>query len=242
MSALTFVHIGFGTAALLAGAGAMTFRKGGRLHAKAGTIFLAAMLVMALTGSVMAAVRVERGTAVIGLLTSYLVITSWWTARHRDGRAGRFELFSLGAALALAGVMAAFGTMAMNSPTGRLDSLPAGAHYPFAVVMLIAAAGDLNFLLRRQLVGRQRLARHLWRMCAALFIAAASFFLGQQDEFPQALKGLPIWFVPPFATLALMVFWLVRVRFAKTWAWALPRRRDDPARPAPASPEAALAA
>ena len=186
---LTLVHIAFGSAALLAGAGAMTFRKGGRMHAKAGTIFLAAMLVMALTGSVMAAVRVERGTAIIGLLTSYLVVTSWWTARHRDGRAGRFELFSLAAALALAGVMATFGTMAMNSPTGRLNSLPAAAHYPFALVMLIAAAGDLNFLLRGSLTGRQRIARHLWRMSVALFIAAASSFSASRTNFRRRSKA-----------------------------------------------------
>jgi hypothetical protein len=122
--------------------------------------------------------------------------------------------------------MAAFGFMAMNSPTGRLDSLPAGAHFPFAIVMAIAAAGDLNFILRRTLSGRQRIARHLWRMCAALFIAAASFFLGQQDEFPDALKGLPIWFVPPFATLLAMLFWILRVRFARAWAGVMPRRRS----------------
>lgn len=229
MSVLTLVHIAFGTAALLSGAGAMAFRKGGRLHARAGTVFFAAMLVMASTGSAMAALRVERGTAVIGILTSYLVVTSWWTARHRDGRAGRFELLTLGAALVLAAVMAMFGAIALNSANGRLDSLPASAHFPFAMVMLIAAAGDLNFLLRRTLSGRQRVARHVWRMSAALFIAAASFFLGQQDEFSPALKGLPIWFVPPFATLALMVFWLVRVRFARAWAKPWPRRPAGPA-------------
>jgi uncharacterized membrane protein len=228
VSALTVVHIAFGSAALLSGAGAMAFRKGGRLHAKAGTIFFAAMLVMASTGSVMATLRVERGTMVIGILTFYLVVTSWWTARHRDGRAGRFELLSLGAALALGTIMATFGAMALNSANGRLDSLPASAHFPFAVVMLIAAAGELNFLLRRTLSGRQRVARHVWRMSVALFIAAASFFLGQQDEFTPALKGLPIWFVPPFAILLAMIFWLLRVRFAKAWAWAVPRRRADP--------------
>jgi hypothetical protein len=242
VSALTLVHIAFGSAALLSGAGAMAFRKGGRLHAKAGTIFFAAMLVMASTGSVMAALRVERGTMIIGILTFYLVVTSWWTARHRDGRAGRFELLSLGAALALAAIMTTFGAMALNSANGRLDSLPASAHFPFALVMVIAAAGDLNFLLRRTLTGRQRIARHVWRMSVALFIAAASFFLGQQDEFSPALKGLPIWFVPPFATLLLMVFWLVRVRFAKAWAKALPRRRTDPLSAATASTGAALAA
>ena len=223
---LTLVHVVFGSAALLAGAAALVVRKGGRSHAKAGMIFFAAMLVMAGTGSMVAASIGERGTSVIGILTCYLVATSWWTARHRDGRAGRFEVAALGAALGCATLMAAFGFMAMNSPTGRLDSLPAGAHFPFAIVMAIAAAGDLNFILRRTLSGRQRIARHLWRMCAALFIAAATFVLGQQDEFPQALKGLPIWFVPPFATLLAMLFWILRVRFARAWAWVMPRRRS----------------
>ena len=222
---LTLVHVAFGSFALLSGAVALSVRKGGRLHAKAGSIFLAAMLVMAGTGSMVAASIGERGTALIGILTCYLVATSWQTARRRDGRAGRFELTAFGVALTCAAVMAAFGFLAAASPTGRFDSLPAAAHFPFAVVMAIAAAGDLNFILRGTLSGRQRIARHLWRMCAALFIAAASFFLGQQDEFPAELKGLPIWFVPPFATLAAMVFWLVRVRFAKAWAWAMPRRR-----------------
>ena len=41
--------------ALLAGTAAVAARKGGRIHVRAGTTFSAAMLVMALTGSVMAA-------------------------------------------------------------------------------------------------------------------------------------------------------------------------------------------
>jgi amino acid transporter len=184
---------------------------------------------MAGTGAMVAASIGERGTAVIGILTCYLVATSWQTARRRDGRAGRFELAAFAVALACAAVMAAFGFLAAASPTGRFDSLPAAAHFPFAVVMTIAAAGDLNFILRGTLAGRQRIARHLWRMCTALFIAAASFFLGQQDEFPAELKGLPIWFIPPFATLAAMLFWLLRVRFARAWVKAMPRPRQPQA-------------
>jgi hypothetical protein len=224
---LTLVHIIFGSLALASGFTGLAVRKGGRLHNRAGTVFFASLLVLAITGTVMAGLRMERGTAVIGIVTSYLVATAWWTARQRDGHAGALDLAAFLVALACATLMAAFGFLALNSPTGRFDSLPAAAHFPFAIVMAIAAAGDLNFLLRRTLSGRQRIARHLWRMCAALFIAAASFFLGQQDEFPLALKGLPIWFVPPFATLAAMIFWLVRVRFAKSWAWAMPRRRES---------------
>jgi uncharacterized membrane protein len=225
MDGLTLFHVVAGSAALLAGGAALSVRKGGRLHAKAGTIFFATMLAMAGTGALIAAVKPERGTAVIGIFTCYLVATSWRTARRRDGRAGGFELAGLAVALACAAAMLGFGLLASNSPDGRFDSLPAAAHYPFAFIASLAACLDLNFVLRRQIERHQRIARHLWRMCAALAIAAFSFFLGQQDEFPAAWRGLAIWFVPPFAVLAAMVFWLVRVRFAAAF------RRPGPNRP-----------
>ena len=69
--------------------------------------------------------------------------------------------------------------------------------------------------MRGTLSATQRLSRHLWRMCFAFFIATGSFFLGQQDVLPQALRGSPILFVLAFAPFALMLFWLVRVRFSK---------------------------
>ncbi len=224
MDGLTLFHVAAGSAALLAGVAALSVRKGGRLHSKAGTIFFATMLGMAATGALIAASRPERGTAVIGILTCYLVATSWRTARRRGGRAGGFELAGLVVALACAAAMLGFGMAGSASPSGRFDSLPAAAHYPFAIVAALAAGLDLNFLLRDRIERRQRIARHLWRMCAALAIAAFSFFLGQQDEFPAAWRGLSIWLVPPFAVLAAMAFWLVRVRFAAAFGRPEPSR------------------
>jgi uncharacterized membrane protein len=214
MSPFTLFHIVAGSAGLIAGAAALSVRKGGDLHARAGNAFFAAMLAMAASGAAIAAVRPERGTAVVGLFTAYLVATAWVAARNRQGIAGGFERAGLGMALACAASMLAFGLIASTSPTGKFDSLPAAAHYPFAALAGLAAALALNFILRGRLARHQRIARHLWRMCAALTIAAFSFFLGQQDEFPAALRGLAIWFAPPVAVLAAMTFWLVRVRFA----------------------------
>lgn len=227
MNAFTLFHVAAGSVGLLASGAALSVRKGGRLHARAGTAFFAAMLAMAGTGSAIAALGSERGTAVIGLFTCYLVATSWVTARRRDGVAGGFERAALAVALACAAAMLAFGLIASASANGRFDSLPAAAHYPFAMLAALAAGLDLNFILRGRLARHQRIARHLWRMCAALAIAAFSFFLGQQDEFPAAWRGLAIWFVPPLAVLAAMVFWLVRVRF--TAAFGRPERRRQSA-------------
>jgi uncharacterized membrane protein len=211
------IHVAGGSIALLSGAAALCLRKGGPLHARAGTFFFVSMLVLAGTGAWIAALRPERGTMVIGLFTAYLVITSWVTARRRDGRAGRFELLAFLFAAACAATFLAFGLIGAASPTGRFDSLPAAIHFPFAAVAALAAGLDLNFILRRDIIGTQRVARHLWRMCVALLIAAFSFFLGQQDVFPRALRGLPIWFLPPLAAFAAMVFWLLRVRFSKAF-------------------------
>ena len=222
MSAPLWIHVAAGSVALLAGWTALAVRKGGRPHLKAGTIFFFAMLVMAGTGAVIAASRPERGTAVIGVFTCYLVATSWVAARRRDGATGRFERGAFLVAVACAIAMAAFGWLASASPTGRFDSLPAGAHYPFAVLATLAAALDLKYISRGRNTGGQRIGRHLWRMCAALLIAAFSFFLGQQDEFPAAWRGHFLWYVPPLATFAVMIFWILRVRFAKAFRRAGP--------------------
>jgi peptidoglycan/LPS O-acetylase OafA/YrhL len=224
MNGFTLFHIAAGSIGLLSGAAALSVRKGGRLHARAGTAFFAAMLAMAGTGAAIAVSISERGTAVVGIFTFYLVATSWVTARRRDGRAGGFERAGLAVALACGAAMLAMGLSAANSASGKFDSLPAAAHYPFAFLGALAAGLDLNFILRGRLERHQRIARHLWRMCAALAIAAFSFFLGQQDEFPAAWRGLAIWFVPPVAVLAAMVFWLVRVRFTAAFG----RRRPAP--------------
>ena len=67
-----------------------------------------------------------------------------------------------------------------------------------------------------------------------MFIATSSFFQGQQDEFPEAWRGLILWNALPLIVLATMVFWIFRVRFSKRHqSW--PPRIAKPA--AQATPE-----
>lgn len=227
MTPLTPFHILAGGTALLAGAAALALPKGSRAHARAGTLFFGAMLAMAGTGAVIAAFRPERITAVVGVLTCYLVATSWMTARRRDGRAGRFELAAMAVAAGCAIAMLTFGFQAL--PTGRLDSLPPEPAFAFAGVAALAAALDLNFILRGGVSRPQRIARHAWRMCAALLIAAFSFFLGQQKVMPVAWHGSFLLFLPPLAVLAAMVFWLLRVRFTRAFGtWPRARAAAGP--------------
>ena len=147
-----------------------------------------------------------------GTLTFYLVATGWVAIKREDGRIGRFEKGGLGVALGVVAAGAIFILMAMNSPTGTIGKTPPQAFYVFALVGAIAAAGDLKMILRGGISGSARIARHLWRMSAALTIASGSFFLGQQRIMPAFMRGSPWLFVPVIAPLLLMVFWLIRVR------------------------------
>ena len=232
MNPLIPFHVLAGSIALIAGAAAMSARKGGPFHAKAGTAFFLSMLAMAGTGSVIALLMPERGTATIGLLTCYLVATSWMAAKRRTGEAGAFEVGAMLVALACAASFLAIALVGMAQPDGRLDELPTPVLFPFLALALLAASLDLSFILRRRLANPQRIARHLWRMSTAFLIAAFSFFLGQQDNMPELVRGSPWLFAPPLAVLATMIFWIFRVRLGRRFGrW--PRRaaaQDLPAR------------
>jgi hypothetical protein len=51
-------------------------------------------------------------------------------------------------------------------------------------------------------------------MGAALWIATASFFLGQQKVFPAAWQGSPVLYLPVVAILVSVVYWFIRVRIS----------------------------
>jgi amino acid permease len=104
---------------------------------------------------------------------------------------------------------------------------PAVLFFIFASLALLAAAGDVRMLVRGGVSGTQRLVRHLWRMCFALFFATGSFFLGQQQVFPAFLRNTKVLFIPAFLPLVLLIFWLIRVRFSKARnTMSMPRGSD----------------
>lgn len=210
MNLVTWLHIAAGSAALIAGALAVAARKGGRLHASAGTWFAVSMLVLGASAAILAQADANAGMGLGGILTCYFVATSWMTARRRDGHVGRFEIAACALVLAAAAAIAWSAVSgAATTPVGK------GPVYAFAGVCTVAGLGDLRAIVRRNLSAAQRLSRHLWRMCFAFFIATGSFFLGQQDAMPQAMRGSPLLFLPALAPIAVMLFWLVRLRFAK---------------------------
>ena len=226
MNILMAIHIAGGITALLAGTAAVAARKGGPLHARAGTFFLASMLVLGVTAALLEPSRTPPGSPVGGIMVCYFVLTSWVAARRRDGVTGKFEIAACFAALGMGALMIWGGVNGATTPAG------AGPVFAMGTICLVAGLGDLVAVLRRRLSPAQRISRHLWRMCFAFFIATGSFFLGQQDVMPEAIRGSPVLFLLAFAPFGFMAFWLIRLRFAK--AVRRLSLRMSPAAPAPA--------
>jgi hypothetical protein len=219
------LHICAGTVGLLSGALAMAFRKGSRRHAIAGKVFVISMLCLGASAMVLAIMKHEIGNFVGGILTIYLVTTAWLTARRRDGETGIFDWAAILIPLGVGISSLALGIQKLTNPAASSDGVPAGMNFFMGTVVLLAAAGDVRMILRG-ISRTQRIARHLWRMCFGLFIAAGSFFMGPSNRplrlltaaglgqhLSPALFSTGVYLTLTLLPLILLVYWLVRVRF-----------------------------
>ncbi len=221
MTPALIVHIGAGSLGILSGFATVAVAKGERLHRAFGTVFFLSMLTMAALAAYLALFQPPTflgaapasATVPVAILTFYLVATGWMTVRRAERGVGPFDYGALFAVLGVAAAMLIFGLIAASSPVDRAHGFPV-RYYAFATFAAIPALLDLKVILQGGISGAPRIARHLWRMCFALFFASSFFFLGQQRVAAFFHKS-PLLFVPALAPLAVMVFWLVRVRLTK---------------------------
>jgi hypothetical protein len=185
----------------------MSFRKGSPRHRQAGNIFSIAMLTMASTA-------VYLGNVFGGAFAFYLVTTGWVTVRRREGETTIFDWGALLFGLAVGVPIAIDGIRIVSGSAPPKPGVPVGMILFLGSVALLAAAGDVRMLVRGGVFGRQRIARHLWRMCFGLFIATGSFLA--QRRVLAFLGGPRIMLLAPLP-LILMIFWLIRVRFKNAY-------------------------
>lgn len=212
------LHILAGSLGLLFGYVALYATKGSTLHRRSGMLFVVVMLTTAVAGMVMATVRDVAPAVNIpaALLTAYLVVTALTTIRPPVAGSRWLDLGAMLVALAVGLASLTFGFEALANG-GKRNGMPAFPFFMFGVVGVLASVLDFRMIRSGRLHGPPRLARHLWRMCFALFIAALSFFLGQSDEFPKALRTPALLAFPVLAVLLTMFYWLWRVRIRRSF-------------------------
>ena len=207
------VHFAAGLVSIVAGAIALSVAKGGRLHKQSGLVFTWAMIVLGLTAAGIGAYEGIPSQVFAGLVAAYLVFTAMTTVKPLPGIGQRVGVvlmvlaFAYGATSLYQGV--AEWLDATVEVVGRPRVVP-----PLVIgtVILLAAIGDLRAIRAGGLQGSRRLARHLWRMCFALFIATGSFFLGQMKFIPEPVRIVPLLLVLAFAPIVFLVYWMWRVR------------------------------
>ena len=242
-SPILFVHICAGSLGLLSGAAAISLRKGSRRHVLAGRVFVVSMLTMSAGATYLAIVRHQPNNVGGGILTFYLILTAWLAARRQDGETSRLDWVALGIPLTLGILTWISGVEKMRAAGPSEDGVPAGIHFFMGSVALLAAAGDLRMLVGRGVFGTRRIARHLWRMCFGLFIAAGSFFLGPSNRplrllrsvglgryLSPALLNTGFYLVLTILPLVLLIFWLIRVRFRNAYQQTLLPYRTEKGR------------
>lgn len=216
------VHVVAGTIALFAGMIAVSARKGGRTHRVAGTVFFISMLVMAAFADYLAvAVPGQIPNLFIGTFTIYLVATAWMTVRRKDSSVGIAEKIALLVILCLS---VPFVVLSFQVATGMELFVKSAtpirgpvlvALYSFTFLVAMAAIGDIRLVWSGGVTGTRRIGRHLWRMCLGLALAAGSAFTNGLPRLLTKNVHIPLilLFVPQLSALALLIFWLVRVRF-----------------------------
>jgi uncharacterized membrane protein len=220
------LHITAGTLGMLSGFAAMALRKGSRRHSIVGDVFVVSMLALALSGTYLAVLKSQPGNILGGTFTFYLVVTAWMAARRGDSRTGLFDWTAFLIGFAVAAVEITFGFQAWKSPTGLRYDYPPGPYLIMGSVAALAVIGDIRMLVRRGITGTPRVARHLWRMCFAQFIAAASIFLARQDRFPAFLRKTGVLAFLSVLPLLVLIFWLIRVRVSTAYKKKLPAVRS----------------
>jgi hypothetical protein len=229
---LRYTHISMGMVALVSGAAAMSLRKGSPLHARSGTAFFVSMLVMAACGWwISVFIRPVMGNVMGGMLAFYLTATAWLAVRRRPGETGRAEvaLALLALASGITGIGAA--AVAASSQSHGLHGSPPTFYLVFGAAALTGYLLDVRMLSRGGFTGAARTTRHLSRMCLAMFMATASFFLGQARLFPTGIRNSGVLTIPVLLVIGGFVYFLVRVRvvpWMKRRATRLPAPRTRP--------------
>ena len=210
------VHIVAGLIGIVSGFIALLAWKGSKLHLKSGIIFVYAMLVLAGSAVVMAIDNGQPGNLIAAVLAFYLVLTALLAVRKPARGARWLGVCAMGLAFVLAAACFTFFiTRGLNDSATGSNAELAPLYIVFGIVALLAGIGDARVLLARTQKYSQRLTRHLWRMCLALFIAAGSFFLGNAQVFPEVVRSSGLLGLPVLAVVGLTFFWLARLRFTR---------------------------
>jgi uncharacterized membrane protein len=209
-TAVLWLHIAAGGAALAASTVAIVAAKGGTAHRRAGTAFALAMAVVAASAFLLAVARPSPFLFSVAVLSGYLTYAGREAGKgpdrpRRPMRIAAAVMLGVGLAMATVAAMALLGAADARHLAGPVP----GALLAFGLIGAAVAVQDLVALgggARER--PQERLARHLARMLGAA-IAAWTAFAVVNFKF---LPALVAWLGPTLIVVPLIVYWSRRSR------------------------------
>jgi hypothetical protein len=209
------LHVIGGSAALLAMGIPLVSRKGGRLHRRAGWVFVAGMAVVSLTALLLSGHRflfdTNPSARRVGLFLFYVGVLTAATvsagvrapgAKHRTGPhlhvwdVGIAALLTLGAA-----GMAAYGI---------ISGVPLFFYY--AITGAIVGGGQLRYWLRPPNGGMHWWFEHMRSMLGASIAAVTAFLVINAGNIGLPRQSLIVWLAPTVVGVPLMIVWVRHYR------------------------------
>jgi hypothetical protein len=122
------------------------------------------------------------------------------------------------------GLALLFGYTALFAAKGATVHRKTGVLFVGAMVVmslsgaLIATLNgtDISVVAGLLIQGPRRIARHLWRMCFAMRVAAASFFWGPRGRVPEIIDIQVLKAIAVLLPVAAIVYWLWWICFRRT--------------------------
>jgi uncharacterized membrane protein len=203
------LHILAGSVSLVTSVVALVATKGGRVHVRAGQVFVAAMIVVGLSAFILAVLRPNPFLFAVGVFSLYLAIAGREAAAVRTGIMSRTALVA-----AILMVVVGIGMVAIGG--GALAGIPAAAAVAgrLPVVLLAFGLGGTALAtqdLRTYAAGREapqrRIARHVGRIVGATIASWTAFVVVNLTFLPPLAR----WLGPSLLFAPLILYWNIRL-------------------------------
>jgi hypothetical protein len=173
------------------------------------------MICMTASAIPLGLLKTQTLNALVGALTCYLVASGWVAGRRNRLQDARIANAALSlAALGVGALLVKFGIEALNSPSHLKDGEDASGYFFFGAIAVLSAALDLRLVIGG-IGSKHRIARHLWRMSAAMAIGIISVTPRLNRLTGHLIQSDALLLAPTLLVLHFMVLWLYRVLAAK---------------------------
>lgn len=174
------------------------------------------MLLLGLTGTVVAIARDIPLSMLNGAVICYFVLSSLSAIRNPEYVISVFDKLLTVFSWVLVLAFAWYAFQVTQTESGQLGGFGMAEYIVFGSVMLFSAISDIRYLLKSGLSTVHKLVRHIWRMFFPLFMATAAFFLGQAKLFPKGFQTIELLAIPVVFVILSMIYWVVIMAMKKS--------------------------